>query len=198
MPSVSDPIHARIELEVSTYLKQKGYSVHSQTYHDIFPEVIVKALIDRWSAAALYIRARADRLAIHPIIDSQFEFEAKSGGGPDLCLEVSPLLDHIGKWRNSGIDCLYAFESGAASGGFWASSPPSIRVIMQPRCTRYDTKALDRLRQKCAAYFPTVNYRIIEKSNGSGDPFCVIDKLNAVNLSSWRVLIDSVSILPEP
>ena len=27
MPSVSDPIHARIELEVCNYLKQKGFKV---------------------------------------------------------------------------------------------------------------------------------------------------------------------------
>ena len=196
MPSTRDPLHVRIELEVSSYLQEKGYSVHSQTYHDVLPAGIVKALTDRWSSAALYIRARADRLAIHPLIDSQFEFEAKSGGGPDLCLEVSPLLDHVGKWRESGIDCLYAFECGNTSGGFWASSPPPVRVIMQPRGTRYDNKAIDRLRQKCAAYFPAVKYCVIEKSNGSGDPFCVIDKSNTLNLPTWKGLIDAAAIAP--
>lgn len=194
MITPDDPRHQRIQDEVDRFLVDQGFAITSCTYHDAWPKEMVDIIKKRWSPTALYLRGRADRVAIHRSLPVEFEYEIKSGqpSSRDMLVEALPLLHHIAKAR-LGVLCLYAYLAPDDSDrGFWCHSVPPIRDVFLPRGCRGDdlsamyVKILTDGFGKC---------RRLGVTRGSDDPFCVIDAKSVSILPGWRTLIaESIEI----
>lgn len=189
--------HEAIQDEVVRYLENAGFYVVSQTYHDAMPKYVSRLLQYRYSPAALFVRSRADRMAIHKSRDVMFEFEAKSHFNDDfmnLTCEAMPFLDHVLKWRNNGIDCLYAFTVKGRGGGFWVSNHPAVRDVRIPSNTRYTPAAINMLERKVNTLLPGVKVLRPRSVNGSGDPFLVIGEREVMSAQTWVDAINSKGV----
>lgn len=188
--SPANPNHKRLEYVVLDYLQERGYSVTSSTYHDVMPKDVKTRLSRVFTFTSLYVRGRADRLAIHNTKDIVFEWEAKTHANSkysDLTIEVLPLLHHfIKSWLN--VRCLYVISVNGKEGGFWVDALPPIREIRIPNSLNWEPLHGQLLE---AINFVFHNPKIINPSpsNGSGDPFVVIDKTEVENMPHWKTLI---------
>jgi hypothetical protein len=181
--------HNSLETDVNEFLKSNNFITCSATYHDVMPTDAVKILQYRFDMTSLYIRGRADRIAIHKTIPITFEWECKTHINQkykDLTIELLPLAHHISKVE-LGVDCLYIFRTDIAEGGFWANDLPEIRQIWMPPRKEYE-KLRDLFKRIIENIYKTK--KITESVvSGSGDPFLIIDKSVIVNLPDWRKLI---------
>lgn len=158
----------------------------------MFPKSVTEILSRRWSMTALYLRGRADRIAIHKTKPIEFEWEAKTHHNPrysDLTIEFLPLVHHISKVK-LGVKCLYVFNINGVDGGFWAHDLPQIRQIHFPPRVEYNlTRKFIMPLMK--SYFP--NASIYESVvNGSNDPFVIFDKSVIGKSRHWKELIDEL------
>lgn len=188
MPSVDDPNHAFLEKEVSSFLFERNYLMHEGTYHATMPAEMVKALIATSTPTALYLRSRADRVAVHPN-GSTFEWEAKTvqkrTGGSNFAIEALPLAHHYFK-SLLGAKIMYCCWDPRVDlhVGFWSSSLPTIIAIHLPQ--KYAG-----LRQYLVHAFPDI--QIIDRDNtrGSNDPYVLIGRSAMEAQQDWRDLIDA-------
>ncbi len=191
MPTVDDPHHADLESDVCTFLAELGYDVPSAvTYHAAWPRETTERLAGRWSPTALYLRGRADRLAIHIQRPDEFEWEAKTCQSyADLAFELTPFLFHVAKAR-LGARCLYAFRNVKAhyDAGFWCAHPflVPIREIRIPERTQQDPEWLVAACHQC---LPGSRIQRTRTVGGSDDPFAVIDASVAQGMPHWKSLI---------
>ena len=127
--------HKRLEKDIETYLDSLGFDSASATYHDAMPDHVVGRLIEIYTPDSLYIRGRADRIAIHRTKDIVFGWEAKTGGREDMSIELLPLAHHLNAWQ-LGARTIYFCRNTVAGyeKAFWCDTPPRIvRAHIPPR-----------------------------------------------------------------
>jgi hypothetical protein len=185
--------HRSLEDRVRSYLEERGYFVYEATYHSVMPETEKRILSRRYSMTALYLRGRADRVAIHNIIPVEIEWEAKTHANPkydDLTIELLPLVHHVSKAK-LGVRCLYVFNVNGFEAGFWAHQLPRIRQIHLSTRDEYKPN-LWHFENLCREFFRGVP---VYKStvNGSGDPFVIFDKSVIRQQKHWQDFIDEVT-----
>ncbi len=183
--------HQTLEDEVTEYLEEIGFKTIAAPYHDTMPPAIVELLRKRWTLTDLYLRARADRIAIHRTRAITFEFECKTHLTPrykDLALELLPLVHHFDKARR-GVKCLYCYRNPFTNEdvGFWIQNMPPPRVVMLPprECWIDKHADLERWANELWSGVPVKRTSVF----GSGDPFIVIDSSNLLSMVSWRELV---------
>jgi hypothetical protein len=195
LPSITPDYkpHKDLESDIRAYTAGLGFKTSEATYHTVMAAEVVKILQRRFTPPALYIRARADRVAVHGVRCVEFELEAKTHQSTrfhDMTLELLPLVFHIAKLE-VGVDCLYAYRNPFLDEnmGFWVSAIPPIRDITIP--DRLEWKQLrgwvDGLINQ---FFPET--KVLRKpycGNGSGDPYLIIDRKDVLRLRDWRGLI---------
>lgn len=191
IPNVDYEPHAILESGAAKYLQDLGFYIHESTYHSIMPQILKDILTRRFSFTSLYIRGRADRLAIHSNLPIEFEWEAKTHNNikyNDLTLEALPLIHHISKSK-LGVECLYIARVHNHEFGFWIDKMPPIRNIFLPPRSIYDP-IRDKLKIIFKDYFP--NKEIYEwRTGGTNDPFIIIDSEEINKLPDWRELVIS-------
>ncbi len=183
--------HKDLEVEVGDYLLSKGFRTDEATYHAKMEPETVKMLGKRYSPTALYIRGRADRLAIHQKYPVEFEWEAKTGSKAYLnaSIEVLPLLHHM-KNASLGVKVLYAYSNPfhGHECGFWNTDVPSILSL---RFTERQDDALRDIITECASKYWD-NIKIYEQDfcSGSGDAFVLVSMAELAKLPSWKFLVN--------
>lgn len=187
--------HQDLQSKVADFLIGNDFLIHDGTYGTNAKENIRKLLSRRFSLTALKVRTRADLFVIHNSIKSEFFIEFKthySQKQSDLCIELFPLLSHVLD-SSLEIKCLYIFQVAEISGGFWAHDLPKIRQIFFPNRIEY-VNVNPVLKKMSAILMP--NVPIIErKTEGSGDPFCIVDNIELINCLSWnRLILDTISV----
>ena len=171
----------------TTFVCKKGYLVFEQTYHKSLPVATAELLRVNPLVSALYIRSRADRIAISRT--RQFEFEVKTHFNSrygDLTIEVIPFLMHYAK--RMFIDCLYVCSVNNREFGFWISKPPKIREVNIPPLNKnqYVKETINSFRNESMFRDVVWKEKIV---NGSGDPYLVIDRSEICNLRDWKELL---------
>lgn len=199
VPSI--PGHEELTADVWEFLRENGFLCYSAAYHDVAPPQIQEILKLRNSPTGLYIRTRADRLAIHKTVPIEFEWEAKthvSRARNDMCLEALPLLHHKRK-ADLGVECLYVYRNTnpghESECGFWVSNIPEIRCIMIP--DRWSKKRAGWFQSIFASYFPDAEVISGISAAGSGDPFVVVGEETTHTLVHWRNLIKEITLKQE-
>lgn len=186
--------HVEYEKIVKEYLIDKGFLVGRATYHEVFDEEMKEILMSRCTPTALYLRGRADRVAIHKKLPLEFEFEIKTkmpGTLPDFTAEVIPFAHHLFK-ANLGVMILYVYFDPFRNleKGFWVSDRPPIREIIFPNRWRgREKKILEIIINR--TFGGKVPVRYTKWRYGSGDPFLIIDYEDVKKLPDWRKLVDS-------
>ena len=155
----------------------------------------IKDLLSRrFTMTSLYIRGRADRIAVHKTLPIVFEWEVKTHANPkydDLTMELLPLAHHISK-LHLGVDCLYIVNVNQKyEGCFWVSNLPKIRSVFSPGRKEYES--LEPIFDDIIhLYFP--GKEIMRwGGGGSKDPFIIIDKSEMQILPDWRESILDLS-----
>jgi len=199
MPLVSDNYHEKFERRVIEKLRAIGFSVSSATYHDVLERDVSEALARNYSPTALYIRTRADRIAVRH--DLSFELECKTHENAryeDMTLEILPVIHHINK-VDLGVDCLYAYWNPftAMYRGFWVSDMPRVRDIRIPSNTRYDDDAVGVVKQAESIFDEARVYTNAGRGDGSNDPYIIIDKSDVQNMRRLKDIFDSIELLTE-
>jgi len=195
--SPDNPNHRKLEDDVVDYLESKGYKTFSQPYHEVLGSGVVRILSNRYDPTALYLRARADRTAIHLSKCIQFEFDAKTHENKkykDMTLELYPSVLHLRKAR-LGIKCLYCYRDPYLNidKGFWFDEFPNVRSVTIPPAQRMN-HLRDWFKKMVSYYFPDISiYEPGYKQNGSGDPYLIIDYHEILKMKHWKELIDEVT-----
>ena len=188
-PSVDDPNHAALEARVETYLQDKGFSVWQMTYHECLPKELATTLSRQFDETSLYLRGRADRVAIGH--DVSFEYECKTtstGDYKNIAVEVLPLLHHLLQTR-LGVRCLYAHWNTITGRevGFWVKDRPPVELAWFPPNGRWGDATW--LRHACLELLPEARPKTAPVK-GSGDPFVLIAADTAEMLPHWKMQID--------
>lgn len=196
----SVPEHATLENDVTNFLVANGFATASATYHDVMPKEMTRRLQQITQPTALYIRHRADRIAIHNSLDLVFEWEAKthvSRQYHDMTIEVLPLIHHLAK-AALDVRCLYVYRNTyhGHDVGFWVHDLPiiPIRCAMIPgrwRGTWFRGWIMNLVEQ----WLPGVPVVETRGNAGSGDPFIIIDEQVVSGLLTWESIIRAV-VLP--
>jgi hypothetical protein len=194
--------HAILETDVSKVLDSCGFWTHAATYHETMPQEMVKHLQRIDTPSALYLRARADRLALHKTLPICYEYECKTRHprtkSCNWAIEALPLAHHILK-ASLGVQILYCYrdvECGIDA-GFWCDALPRIDCLM---LTDRSDLALDAylksvFSEKWLGYQPAINYS--SASRGSGDPFILIHEAVVRTLPHWNMQIAGTLPVPE-
>ena len=189
--SPDDLHHDALETSVKAFLEERTYLVpQAITYHASLEPTVATILKTRYSSTALYLRTRADRLAIHPTLNIDFEFECKTCQSyPDLAFEALPFVHHL---LNSelGVRCLYALKNLATKRdyGFWATWAivNDLRELRMPSGFKMDSPEV--FTAFCKTRLPNVPIKE-GASAGSRDPFFVIDRRTVIDYPNWTNLI---------
>jgi len=183
--------HKTLESDVKSYLESRNYLIYEATYHAIASVETRNILSRRFTPTALYLRGRADRIAIHKEYTFEFEFECKTHLNSkyhDMTLELLPLIHHLSKSK-LGVKCLYIYRHKDMECGFWMDELPQIRQIWIPPA-RWQT-------QQSIAWFESISNIFFDGIDivtsavaGTGDPFLIIDESTVKNLVHWQSLIE--------
>jgi hypothetical protein len=183
--------HAKLENVAVEFLGQLGYDIFQQTYHESFPRKVIELLQRNFSVASLYIRSRADRVAISQI--RQFEFEIKTHFNPkynDLTIELFPFLMHRNK--RDFIDCIYICQVHKHEFGFWVSDPPAPKRIIVPPIPKNEKVKVFIDEHK--RFFGNTPISYDRKMNGSNDPCVIFGHEQIKHLNHWQELLQKVTI----
>lgn len=188
--------HKRLEEDVVLYLECMGYYTFEATYHTVLDPEIKDLLSRTFNPTALYIRGRADRVALHWNQEPTFEWEAKthqSSKYHDMTIEALPLAHHIIK-NKLGVRCLYAYGSpfDNTNYGFWVDDLPPVKLVMIPN-TRWTSAGVEFYNKVFESVFKDSKIINMDKTKGSNDPFVIIDEGAKKKLKDWRILIDEIS-----
>lgn len=183
-----DPLHERLLGRVDGWLTENGFLLSSTTYHDAWPASMIDLIKNRWSATALYLRGRADRLAVHRELPLEFEYEAKAcrPTRPNLAIEALPLMHSLDRAKRH-VRILYACtDQKGADRGFWCHKPPSFsRMFLPENAYRNRARYYGGL---LAAEFGKPK-TIAPVREGSGDPFILVREADLLRLASWQKLV---------
>lgn len=185
--------HVELEKRVADYLDTRGFITDEATYHTAYRTDSQRLLMRRDDPTALYIRAKADRIALHKFRPVTFEWDAKTHQRRDsrnMALEVMPIVTHLATVP-IGVRCLYAYHNPFTGfdGGFWLDTMPSVSVVFLPSRWQGQRRAwyADLIRR----YFPDVTVRDLDRYGGSGDPFFLVNESDVIRLPHWQALIDA-------
>lgn len=202
----SHKTHADLDADMVACVGEHGGLCDCLAYHSSPNVAWVRALKEMRCPEAYHVRARADRLAVFPGINSCFDNEPKTHGGKsphhNWAFEVLPLANHLHNlWTR--LDCLYAYrdpEYPLATGGtrtlecgFWVSDlPPLARILIpavwsEPR----NRHMLDFFRETFERFFPDVPRRegVRVAPGWSKDPFVIVEREHLERLPHWADLI---------
>ena len=183
--------HNSFEKEVNLFLIEKDFLTDTVTYHNKMGEEIGKRLCNSRNPLAIYLRHRADRIAIHKELDIVFDWEVKTHNNPDkegLCIDLISLAVHFTIHSSMfNADCLFAYKNpyNDREVGFWISQMPDIKAIF----LNVNRPNLEWYRKLAEFYFPDKDIVEISNSFGSGDPFVVIKEETLNKLLHWKILI---------
>lgn len=190
--------HGTLETDVTAALKALDFFVTMAVYHEVMSPAVKRRLQRITEPTALYIRHRADRIAVHKTKDLVFEWEAKthvSQRRHDMTIEVLPLIHHMAKSR-LGVRCLYVYRNTyrGHDAGFWVHDLGSIpiRCVMIPARWR-ESWFSEWITEMCREWLPTVGVVETPHNDGSGDPFVIIDEKVVSKMQPWRTLIREIS-----
>lgn len=187
----STKAHSKLEDDVTAFLNECGFLVEQAPYHTTMSIEMVSVLQDLYTPTSLYLRSRADRIAVRAYPPLAFEWEAKTHTSSrlhDCTIEVYPVAAHLLK-SSMDVRCLYIYrdvEKGYDV-GFWIHQMPDIRVIMIP--DRWNRAWTAWHKSYCNRFFPATSIRTGTRSNGTGDPFLIIDESIVRGLPHWKDLI---------
>ena len=186
--------HQELELDVTRYLEENGYLVDSAPYHEKMLKPIVHRLENIYTPTALYLRGRADRIAVHIHRDTVFEWEAKTHGTSqwhNMAIEALPLARHIHK-AEFDVKTLYCYRDPTRGYeiGFWTNNIPSIwKVVMPTR--RWPEELIHWYEEQISIWYPGIQIQRIRGTNkGSNDPFVLIKESIVKVLPHWKKLIE--------
>lgn len=203
------PQHDALEAEVRAYLEARGFMVGQMVYHqkDAFSDELRNALRCCDDMTALDIRGEADLVAVHPRdgVCIRVEIKTDDCSRPNIAFEMRPLWKHM---RNPCTKTLYAYRKVSNPGranpveiecGFWAASPPPFKQVwIPPRWKSNGEIEFIRIAEDLGLGSRIQFYR----TNGSNDPYVLIDPAAMEGLPHWKSLIDELvcddSVLPEP
>lgn len=186
--------HSELESDASEFMERRGYFVDIKaTYHERLPRRIARLLGFRYDPTSLYLRARADRIAVHQTLPIQFEWEAKTHRSikyHDMTIEALPLIYHLRK-AELGVKCLYIYRDKyfdpVRDIGFWVDQMPPIRMAMIPE--RWEGDIGDWYFELITRHLPGVRVQRGGHTAGTDDPFVIIDESYLLDLVDWRQLI---------
>lgn len=186
--------HNQFEQKIADWLDGQGFSTFQVPYHEYMDEMTSRVLASRWSPTALYLRGRADRVAIHRSLPVEFEWEAKTHENAkyqDITLEVLPLIYHRIK-AEMGVKCLYVCLDRhlQRQNGFWVHELPFIRTVYLPSRNR-DISLTEYYKAIIESHFPS-RLKETGPTGGSGDPYAVISAQVARNLPHWQSLVEKL------
>lgn len=193
--SINDSEHTRLLKDIEGFLYSRGYLLPPPlTYHDCFPLPIKEVLSLRDTPTALYLRGRADRLAIHPEHPIEIEYDAKTHKSTqyhDITLELVPLI-HKMERAQLGVNSLIALRNPVNGTdedlGFWASDIPPVRAVIIPG--RWNGNPIrEYFKALAMSFFPDADLVKGVYVRGTGDPFVIIDEIEKNGLQNWRELI---------
>jgi hypothetical protein len=173
-------------------LRDRDFLGDEATYHSALTADVSLLLANRYDLTSLYLRGRADRIAIHSTLPVTFEWECKthlSTKYQDLTLELLPLMHHLVK-AALGVECLYCCRNPHTGQdcGFWAAEIPAVRDVWIP--PRWPQANRELLKTRARRRFPAA--RLMERTTaGSKDPFVIIAEPTVVALPDWRALIEN-------
>lgn len=193
----NDPEHKELEVSATKWLEQNEFLCTCATYHEVMSENIQYILQQRHSSTALYIRGRADRLAIHKRLPIEFEYECKthkSAEKDDLLIEMVPVAFHLAK-SELGVRCLYIYRSRLGQEyGFWMhkNEMPKIREIHIPHRWNNAPNLAANFKHIAKVAFPNVPIQVGVQVRGTGDPYLIINRSEVLQLSDWHALVVAV------
>lgn len=184
--SPDDPSHARAQAAVDRWLEHAGFRLTSATYHETWPDDMIEIVKGRYSLTALYLRARADRVAIHRQWPVEFEYEIKTfptDPKMNLAIEALPLL-HAVRRAELGVRTLYACLNDAGEEcGFWCDDVPPVWKTHIPA----NAKPCPDCYVDVLSWFGEPE--LLPRVRGSGDPYVLIRRADALRLPSWRAQV---------
>jgi hypothetical protein len=188
MANPNDPHHAALEAEIIACATTYAWVVGSATYHTVMADPVVLALQRCWDPAALYIRGRADRVAVKDQRCVLFEAKTNSGCWPRGAFEALPIRHYI----RVGVPCLYVYRDmkDGFEAAFWTTAMPAIDVIFLP--DQWAPSLLRYFRDRFQEMWPDVEVLHIPAVNGSNDPYLVLSRasMQAVGVD-WRAVFSS-------
>jgi hypothetical protein len=135
------------------------------------PEPLRSALSRCWDPAALYVRARADRVAIREQQCVLFDPKTNSGSHSRASLEALPIINYL----RLGIPCLFVYRDmkDRFETAFWTTTLPEVDAIFLPpqRTKELQNYYRVQLRQ---AWPDTDLVEHLPTNGGSNDPYVVI------------------------
>ena len=191
--------HTSLEQHIKVFCECCGFMTFSLPYHEFLDDELKQLVSLRYSSAALYLRGRSDKFAIHCEGGDDFEWEAKTHSSKDrwdMTLEALPLAAHMSKWKTHEADTLYChYDERAGHRGFMVSWVPPIKVIMIPlgavgSQSNWSDEGRSYFERVCGRVFPDARViQLNKRVRGSGDPFVIIDEQEKLKLADWRDLI---------
>lgn len=185
-------LHNQFEQGVKDWLAGLGYRIFQTTYHETLPDDVQAFLRNRHTPTALHLRQRADRMALHPQLDIDFEFDVKTTTNSrykNISLEMLPLAQHVMDARIFGVRCLYIHRDPFQDReiGFWAHDLPAIDWIGIP--DRWTGETFRFYLNVSQHNFPNVPIRPTSWNGGSGTPYVIINEGTVEQIPHWKTLI---------
>lgn len=178
-----DPNHTKFEAEVNAWFKSEGFQVSELTYHRHMETSVKNLLATIYDPTALYIRTRADRVAMRG--RHCFEYEVKTRFRADPCdflIEFFPFWVHYTLWSTFGINCLYVCRLNGVEKGFWADDPTIIETVMIPsKWSGYNGGYFESLMAE-----HKLKHVGCYSTRGSDDPFIIIPRDRFGSFHDWK------------
>lgn len=180
--------HEKLEQDAKDFLSELGFLTDEATYHTVMNLEVKDRLSRIYTPTSLYLRGRADRIAVHKSLPLVFEWEAKtheSRNLHDMLLEALPLCHHLIK-AQLDVECLYVYRNPHKNheAGFWIKDIPTVRIIMIP--SRWSGDQISWFTGQFKRFFPETDIRSTGSNAGSGDPFLIIDESTVTRLPHWK------------
>ena len=195
MADPNDPHHAALEAEIVACATAHGWTVGSATYHTVMADPVRLALQRCWDPAALYVRGRADRVAVKDQRCVLFEAKSNSGRWARAAFEALPVSHYI----RLGVPCLYVYRDvkDGFETAFWTTAMPRIDVIFLP--DRWSVQLRKFYRDAFGKVWPDTEITTIRAVNGSNDPYLAVSRESLVAAAvSWRDVFAETVDPPTP
>jgi hypothetical protein len=186
--------HDGLEADTAKGLLGMGYLTGQGTYHAVYPSPLVRRVQLVHTPATLYLRTRADRVAVSLARPIAFEWECKTHNRDtlhDMCLEALPLAQHVQKWRLWRVPCLYVYRDPGRYQdlGFWAHEHPPVRDCYLPPRWERNPPMFNYFLRMFQDAFPGVSILIPRPTGGSDDPYVVVDEKHLPALPHWTAVV---------
>jgi len=197
MADPNDPRHLALEREIIAFAELHGWIIGSATYHTVMAAPVVMALQQCWDPAALYVRGRADRVAVKENHCRLWEAKTNPGRWLRGAFEANPICHYI----RLGVPCLYIYRDYRNGNGFeaafWTTAMPQIDVVFLP--DRWDAALRRYFRQQFRAIWPDVDIQSWSGVNGSCDPYVLISRESLIAAAvDWQQVFAAVPIIEPP